>query len=343
MATMDVFNSSAFTAISLTTAINQQPFMPSLIGDLKIFADKPIRTTAAAIESKNGSLALIQTSPRGAPLAEEAGDKRVIKYFETVRIAKAATITAQELQNVRAFGSESELQQVANEVADRYAKLNNDIQLTWENLRLGAVQGIVMDADGTTTLSNWFTNWGVTQPTEVDWDLDNASPGSGAVRKVCNDTLRTAMRALGGLWIPGRSYLLGLCGDNFWDLLTQHPEVRSTYLATQAAADLRQNGLPFEQFKYGGITWINYRGTDDNSTVAINTDKVKFVPVNVPGLFECAWAPAETFDFVNTPGKPLYALMVKDLQRNAWQRAELYSYPLPYCTRPAGLLRGKKT
>lgn len=343
MATMDVFNSSAFTAISLTAAINQQPFLPSLLGDLKIFADKPIRTTAAAIESKNGSLSLIQTSPRGAPLEEESGDKRVIKYFETVRIAKAATITAQELQNVRAFGSESELQQVANEVADRYAKLNNDLQLTWENLRLGAVQGIVMDADGTTTLSNWFTNWGVSQPTEVDWDLDNASPASGAIRKLCNDTLRTAQRALSGMWVPARSYLLALCGDNFWDLLTQHPEVRGTYLATQAAADLRQNALPFEQFKYGGITFVNYRGTDDNSTVAIGTDKVKFVPVNVPGLFECAWAPAETFDFVNTPGKPLYALMVKDLQRNAWQRAELYSYPLFFCSRPGGLLRGKKT
>lgn len=343
MASMDIFNGNPFTAVSLTGAINQQPFLPSLLGDLKLFTDKPIRTTAAAIEGKNGALSLIQTTPRGGPLAEEAGDKRDIRYFETVRIAKAATITAQELQNVRAFGSESELQQVANEVADRYAKLNNDIQLTWENMRLGAVQGIVMDADGTSTIKNWFTAWGVSQPSEIDFDLDNAAPVSGAVRKVCNDTLRSAQRTLSGMWIPARSYLLGLCGDNFYDLLTQHTEVRGTYLATQQAADLRDNNLPFEQFKYGGITWVNYRGTDDNSKVAIGTDSVKFIPVNVPGLFEVAWSPAETFDFVNTPGKPLYALIVKDLARNAFQRAELYSYPLHYCTRPAGLLRGKKT
>jgi hypothetical protein len=342
MATMDVFNNSAFSAVSLSNAINQQPFLPTMLGDLKIFEDRPIRTTAAYIESRNGALTLIQTSPRGAPPAEEETDKRTAKYFETVRLCKAATITAQELQNVRAFGTESELQQVANEVAYRYEKLNRDMQLTWENLRLGAVQGIVMDADGTTVLSNWFTNWGVTQPTEVNWDLTNASPASGAVRKLCNSTLRAVQQALGGLWAPASSYLLALCGDNFWDALTQHSEVRQTYLATQAAADLRSNALSYEQFKYGGITWINYRGTDDGSTVAINTDKVKFVPVNVPGLFEVAWAPAETFDFVNTPGKPLYALMVKDLLRNAWQRAELYSYPLFYATRPAALLRGKK-
>lgn len=343
MASMDVFNGNPFTAISLTTAINQQPFLPSLLGDLKLFADKPIRATAAAIEGKSGVLSLIQTTPRGGPLAEEVSDKRDIRYFETVRIAKAATITAQELQNVRAFGSESELQQVANEVADRYAKLNNDIQLTWENMRLGAVQGIVMDADGTTTIKNWFTAWGVSQPAETDWDLDNAAPAEGAVRKVCNDALRLVQRTLSGMWVPGRSYLLGICGDNFYDLLTQHKEVRGTYLATQQAADLRDNNLPFEQFKYGGITFINYRGTDDNSKVAVGTDVVKFIPVNVPGLFEVAWSPAETLDFVNTPGKPLYALMVKDLARNAFQRVELYSYCLHYCTRPAGLLRGKKT
>lgn len=342
MASLDVFNSNPFSAISLTSAINQQPFVPSLLGDLKLFADKPIRTTAAFIENKAGALSLIQTTSRGAPLAESVGDKRTARWFETVRIAKAATITAAELQSVRAFGSESELQQVANEVADRYAKLNRDIQLTWENMRLGAVQGIVTDADGS-TLDNWFTHWSVSQPAEVDFDLDNATPAEGAVRKLCNDALRSVQRTLSGMWIPGRSYLLGLCGDNFYDLLTQHKEVRSTYLNTQQASDLRENSLPFERVKYGGITWINYRGTDNNSTVAINTDQVKFVPVGVPGLFECAWAPAETFDFVNTPGQPLYALMVRDLERNAFQRAELYSYPLHFVTRPAALLRGKKT
>jgi hypothetical protein len=344
MITMDVFNSSAFSAVSLTGAINQKPFVPSFLGDLGLFTDKPIRTTAAVLESMNGTLTLVPTTPRGAPLPEESRDKRVIKYFETVRIAKGATITAAEIQNVRAFGSETDVQQVANEVAALYEKISFDIQLTWENMRLGAVQGIVLDADGTTTLNNWFTNWGIVQPNEVDWDLDNITTAlSGAIRNKCSATIRTAIRALGGLWVPGRSYLMGLCGDTFFDQLTQNQEVKNTYLATSQAADLRENNAPFETFRYGGITWVNYRGTDDTTTTGINTLLVKFVPVNVPGLFECAWAPAETFDFVNTPGKPLYAIPVKDLARNAWQRMELYSYPLHFCTRPAALLRGKNT
>lgn len=342
MSTLDVFNGSPFSMVSLTAAVNQQPNLPSFLGDLGLFTPRPIRTTAVVIEDRNGTLALVQTSARGAPPAEGGSDKRKVRYFETSRLAKADTIYAYEIQNIRAFGSETELMQVASEVAYRYEKLRLDIALTWENMRLSAVQGILTDADGS-TIYNWFTEWGVNQPSETDWDLDNASPASGAVRQLCNAANRAAQRALGGLWVPGQSYLMGLCGDNFFDNLTQHSEVRATYLATQQAADLRDNSPAFGMVRYGGITFVNYRGTDDNSTVAINTDKVKFVPVNVPGLFDVAYAPAEFFAFVNTPGIPLYAILVMDDDRNAWVRPELYSYPLFYCTRPAALLRGKRT
>jgi hypothetical protein len=67
------------------------------------------------------------------------------------------------------------------------------------------------------------------------------------------------------------------------------------------AQELRNNvGAPFGSFTYGNIMFVNYRGTDDNSTVAIGTDKCKFFPVNAPGAFMCAYSPAEFFPFVNT-------------------------------------------
>ena len=343
MATMDVFSGSAFSAISLTGAINQQPFLPSLLGDLNLFTDRPIRTRAAYIENLAGTLSLVPTSPIGAPLAEDVTDKRTVQYIPTLRIAKGTTIYAEEVQGVRAFGSETELQQIANLVAERSAKISRDIQYTWENMRLGAVQGIVYDSNGTTVLQNWYTIWGVVQPAEVDWDLDNATPVGGAIYQKCNDAIRAAMRAVSGMWIPGRSYLIGLCGDNFYDNLTQAPEVRATYLSSSQAQDLRNDvGGPFSSFRYGGIVFMNYRGTD-TAGLGINTDKIALFPVGVPGLFEVAWGPGETFDFVNTPGKPLYLIPVKDTARNAWQRIEAYSYPLFFCTKPLALLRGKRT
>jgi hypothetical protein len=82
------------------------------------------------------------------------------------------------VQNIRAFGSETELQQVQQEIADIMGGptgLRNSIELTHENMRLGAIQGILLDADGT-VIRNWFTEFGISQPAEIDFDLDNASP-----------------------------------------------------------------------------------------------------------------------------------------------------------------------
>lgn len=343
MAGFDIFNADPFTMVELTGAVNANPYKPGFLGSLGLFTPKPISTTAAAIEIKNGTLNLIPTTPRGAPLAEGQSEKRTIFYESTVRIAKGQTIMADEVQNVRAFGSMSELDGVARLVADRLngpTGLIAQVEYTWEHMRLGAVQGIVTDADGS-TLVNWFTKLGVSAPSEIDFDLDNLTPVSGAVRKACTGVVRGVQRALGGLWLPN-SYLLGLCGDNFWDDLTAHAEVRQTYLNTQAAADLR-GGLAFESFSYGGITWMNYRGSDDGSTVAIGTDKAKFVPVNVPGLFDVAQAPSESLPFVNTQGLPLYSMLVMDDERQMWVRPEVYSYPLHICTRPQSLYSARRT
>jgi len=48
-------------------------------------------------------------------------------------------------------------------------------------------------------------------------------------------------------------------------------------------------------------------------------------------------------DFVNTLGQPFYALQVPDLSRNAFVDVEVYSYPLPICTRPEMLQSAKRT
>ncbi len=284
MATLDIFNAKPFEMVEITTAVNNNPYQPGFLGSLNLFSPKPIPTTAAMIEMKEGTLNLIQTSLRGAPIEEGSNQKRDVYYRETVRIAKGHTLRSDEIQNVRAFGSVSELQSMMQLIADRLngpTGLIAQVEYTWEHMRLGAIQGIVTDANGD-TLVNWFDVLNQSAPSEIDFDLDNASPTSGAVRKKCNELTRAVQRAIGGLWLPGSSYLLALCGDAFWDDLTAHTEIRQTYLNTQEAASLR-GGNAWGSFNYGGITWMNYRGSDDNSTVAIPTDKVKFVPVSVPG------------------------------------------------------------
>jgi hypothetical protein len=54
-------------------------------------------------------------------------------------------------------------------------------------------------------IRNWFTEFGISQPAEIDFDLDNASPASGAVRKACNGIVRAMIRGSEGAWVEGRA------------------------------------------------------------------------------------------------------------------------------------------
>ncbi|MEJ2803845.1 major capsid protein [Comamonadaceae bacterium PP-2] len=345
MAHMDIFKQKGFGMVELTAAVQNVPFLPTYLGSLNLFDSRPVRTKSVSIESKDGKLSVIQSSERGAPLQQAESGKRTLRSFDTVRIAKGATIMADTIEGIRAFGTESELQSVQNEVADKLngaTGLLSEIALTHENMRLGAIQGVVYDADGTVII-NWFEEFGISQPAEINFALTTGSSADqpAVIRQKCNQVVRAVQKGAAGGWVPGRTYVMALCGDGFFDKLTTHPEVRQTYLNQQAASELRGDvGRAFSAFTYGDITFVNYRGSDDGK-VGIGSEKCQFFPVGLPGGFQMAYSPAEFLPFVNTPGLPVYALVVLDKDRQAWVKPEAYSYPLPICTRPAMLQRAK--
>lgn len=344
MLSMDVFRQDAFSATTMTAVVDKIGYIPSYLGDFPgLFTPMPVSTTQVFIEERGTQAALIQTSARGTPPNQTGNEKRKVRSFSTVRLAKQSRIMADQLQGIRAFGSTTELQSLQGEVARRQFRMKSDIALTMENLRLGCVQGLVLDADST-TIVDWAAELGQTIPAEINFDLTNNNPASGAVRANCDKVTRSIRRNLQKGGASETVQVIGLCGDNFWDALVAHDEVRATYLNTQAAADLR-SGTAFQQFQYGGILFVNYRGTDDASTVGINTDKVKFFPlaqVGATSIFQMAYAPAERFEFVNTPGLPVYSWIVPDDDRDMFADVEMYTYPLPVCVLPQALHRGKK-
>jgi hypothetical protein len=340
MLTMDIFNGDAFGTVSLTDALEAVPYKPQFLGSLNIFEPRPVSTEIISIEQREGTLSLVQTTPRGAPLPQAGKDPRTLRDFRTVRVAKGDRLYASELQNVRAFGTTTEQEQVQAELMRRMTKVRNDVELTHENMRLGAIQGIVLDADGA-TIRNYFTDFGISQPAEIDFDLDNANPASGIVRQKCGQVIRQMQVAAKGMWLP-TTRVHALADDTFFDQLISHTEVRQTYLNWTAAADLRE-GYAFGSFPYGGITWHNYRGTDDGTSVKVAAGKAKFFPVGAPGAFVRANSPGESFEWVNTPGREMYAMIVPDKDRNQFADVEVYSYPLYVAARPGMLQRAKNT
>lgn len=341
---MDIFNDDAFSLVSMTAAVEKMPTVPTFLGSLGLFDEEGVTTDIVSIEQKGMTLTMIPTSQRGTELPMGSTDKRSLRHFTIPRVAKGDQVFAREIQGLRAFGTESELESVIRLVAQKQQKLLTEHALTMEYHRLGALQGILLDSDGSTELYNYFTEFGISQPAEIDFDLDNASPASGALKNAIAAAKRTAIRALGAAYVPGVTRFLWLCGDTFYDQLTAHPEVRATYANWEAAQALRGSvGSVFSTFSFGEMEWHNYQGTDDNSTVAIGTTKCKLVVLGARGLYRRFNGPGETMETVNTLGLPIYSMLVRDNDRNMWVKPEIYSYPLHICTRPEVLLRGKNT
>lgn len=337
MATMNVFNSSAFSMTSLSGAVEKMDYVPNFLGSLGIFEPMPVRTRNIFVDQRDSTLTLIPESPLGGEPDERKHDDRSAVALKARRLAKGFTLYAHEIDGIRAFGGESEMERVQAELLRRMGSVRRDMEATHELHRLGAIQGILTDASGDTTYS-YFTEFGVSQASAVNFALGTAGTD---VRKKCADVIRAMERASKGAMVPGAT-VHALCGDSFYDQLIDHPKVRDTYLNFVAAAALREP-TPFRSFSFGGITFHNYRGTDDNSTIAIAAAEAKFFPVGAPEVFKVAYAPAEFAPFVNTLGQSIYAMTINDRDRQAWVRGEMYSYPLYFCQRPEMLQRATAT
>ena len=151
--TLDIFNDDAFGVASLTAAINNPPegqYVPTLLDSL--FEEEGITTTSVMIERDGDALALVPASERGAPGDVTVGSKRDMIPFSTLHLATTGAIKADEVQGVRAFGSESQTQAVQNLVTQRLLKMRQRLEATLRYHRFGAVTGKIYDADGSRVL-----------------------------------------------------------------------------------------------------------------------------------------------------------------------------------------------
>lgn len=332
MADINIFADDAFSLSSLTAAINEQPFVPSRIAQLGIFSEEGITTTTVQIEKDGETLELVSSAERGAPGQVVVGSKRNMIPFNTVHLPEFAAIKADEIQNIRAFGSETELQAVQTVVNTRLGKARRQLDATHEWHRIGAIKGLILDADANTVLVDLFTAFGLTQQTVV-FDLDVTDT---EVREKCLDVQEAIEDVLGAVQFLG---VRVLCGKNFWRDLITHPSVEKTYLNSQMAAALR--GDPRDAFDFGGCVFERYRGKVGGVAYVADDEAYAFAE-GVPDLFVTRYAPADYMETVNTNGLPYYAK--QELMRmGKGVDLEAQSNPIHLCTRPRSVIKLTRT
>lgn len=328
MADIGIFEDDAFSVSSLTTAINEQEYLPGRISSLGLFEEEGVTTLTVQIEKDGDTLALVPAGERGTSGLVVGGSKRVLIPFNTVHLPQRFSIKADEIQGIRAFGSQSELQAVQDVVNKRLAKVRRQLDVTHEFQRMGAIKGQVLDADGSTVLLDIYTRFDVQRQS---MPMEFANPDT-MVQVKCVEALDMQEDALGSVTSTGSR---GLCGKTFWSKLIAHPSVVETYKATLQAAALRGDGR--ESFDFGGVTWERYRGKVAG-VAFIADDEARLVPEGVPELFKSAFAPADYMETVNTLGIPYYS-KIEPMPFGKGVAGEAQSNPLHLCTRPRAVIR----
>lgn len=369
MSVLDVFAADAFSYVSLTKAVNQISYVPTLLSRMPgLVEPTPIRTKTVWIERQGDQPALIQTTARGTEPDQLSVQRRDARPFNTFRISKGSRVTADSLLGIRAFGTEIDIKDVAIEVASRMARITRRIDMTMEYHIFNLVTaGKTIDADSS-LIYDWTAEFAAAPPggrtlssiTEVAFNF--AAGTTGSLRIAANQLNRAIMRNLeiAEMTVDDSpvsavsAQVVAICGDAFYDALVTHPDVRSTFLNWQDAAKLREDvGAPWRPFMFAGIEWINYRGTDDTTGQAadttgassrtsfgVGTNHAKFFPRGA-GIFQMAYAPGEEFEMLGTLGQPRYARVVRDTKRDRWVDIEVDSYPLPVCVLPQALASGR--
>jgi hypothetical protein len=339
MPQLNVFDQDAFGLHSLTDVINKLKHKPGRLGTLGLFKERGITTTSIDVEEKDGRLTLVQTSPRGGSAPDPVGqNKRKLRTFKVQHLERDSAVYADEVQNVRAFGSETETQTVQAMVEERLQEIRDALEVTHEYHRIGSLQGLILDADGS-TIYDLFSEFDVTQQT-ANFDLTDDALD---VRKEIIEAKRLSEDELGGLMVA--SYR-ALCGATFFDALVGHPQVAESfkYQEGQVLREDLRNG-----FTFGGVTWEEYRGAVTKPTSVgggtatfLDADQAFLVPM--ADIFVSRFGPADYEETVNTLGLPYYAKNVPDPSgKNKYRTVTAQSNPIHLNLRPRAVIKITKS
>lgn len=321
-----------FSFTSLTKTINEIPFVPGQVGEMGLFKEYYETTTTIEVEKTEDSLLWVSPSPRNGVGETRKKAVRQSEVFKIPHFHIEDYIAADEVQNIRDYGSETGLMSLQTKIRQRLTGHALSLDLTYEYTLLSALQGKIRYADG--TVVDLFTKFGLQQPA-APASLQMASAGTDLIKKT-REIERKITKAMKG--IPFK-YIKCFTGPDFWDNLVSQQSIKETYLNQSEASDRREMGA-YKSIKIGKIIYEEYRGGDATPAVIgggtasplLPDDHGFYFPVS-DFIYETRFAPAPYEDTVNTIAVARYANVIPSRDKTG-RELDIRTCPLPINRKP---------
>ncbi|MEN8720474.1 MAG: major capsid protein [Oceanococcaceae bacterium] len=324
---------NVFSVSEISAAIQKIPNSFGRLQELNLF---PVRGTVSpkiAIEEWNGTLSLIpfEGSRRGPGQVGAVG-KRKLRTFTVPKLVYDEFCGPEEVQGIRNFGG-NEQDNLARLLGEKLTTARAKHDITLEHLRMGALKGQILDADGT-VYEDLYKAFGVNAKS-VDFLL--GTPGTN-IKAKCHEVLRHIEDRLLGERMT-RAHVL--VDSTFMDRFTDHAKVREAFAGYQEA-NQRLGGDMRNGFTFGGLTFEEYRGVstdpEGNTRRFIAAGEGHAFPLGTANTFATYVAPADFNESVGQMGQVYYAKTMPAKFDRGWD-IHTQSNVLPMCHRPEVLVR----
>lgn len=330
---INIFKDDAFSVQTLTAAINNPPVgqvVPTVLDALFSGNEEGVTTTMISIERDNDSLALVSNSERGSVGDTDAVARRDAIPFKLLHLQENGKVIADEVQNLRAFGKETEVETVQGMFMKKLFKAQAKINATKVFHRFGAITGKILDANGTTVLEDLFGRFGFEQETITIPFWDQTKDVANYIRSA----KRYSEDVIGSSGVING--YLALTGRDFYDAFVPHTSVKDAFNFYQGGVfKIQDNRIP--GFPFQGVTWQEFYGKVGDR-LFMQPNETYLIPLGVIDLFMTRYGPADFVETANTMGQPFYAKQ-EPMKMDKGIEFEVQSNPIHLCTKPHAIIK----
>lgn len=224
----------------------------------------------------------------------------LIPFFNLDRNIKAV-----DVQNWRSFLEADTPRTVEQEVQTYMRRIRDVHTKTKEKIFTEALLGRSYAQPSAQSVYNYYDVWGVTQQVvEVDFASTTVDPSSqleSQARAFIIDTKGNGT-TFTNIW--------ALCGREYFQALVDNAFVRTAYaFYTQGVNPIRDRlsgNSDARRFEFRGITYI------EDIYGNIPTNEAIIFPGGIEGMFQAAYAPADTLDAANQLAQEAYVFYYED-------------------------------